>query len=75
MSTELAWKIQYETFAAAGGLYDERHAKLYADLARDLIEDGSFSIIYKEVAHACYTPMKIDEAPHLKVYVLAPLAV
>ena len=75
MTTELAWKIQYEAFAAAGGLYDERHAKLYADLARDLIEDGSFSIIYKGVAHACYTPMTIDEAPHLKVYVLAPLAV
>lgn len=74
-STDLACKIQYEAFAAAGGIYDERHAKLYADLARDMIDDNSFSIIYKDVAHACYTPMKIDKAPHLKVYVLAPLAV
>ena len=69
------YQIQYETFAAAGGLYDERHAKLYADLADDLIADGSFSIVYEGVAHACYTPMIVDAAPHLKCYVLAPLAV
>ncbi len=75
MDKELAWKIQYEAFVDAGGLYDERHAKLYADLAVDLIEDGSFSIIYEDVAHACYTPMIIDKAPELKVYVLAPLSV
>jgi putative acetyltransferase len=69
------YQIQYESFAAAGGLYDERHAKLYADLADDLIADGSFSIVYEGVAHACYTPITVDAAPHLKCYVLAPLAV
>lgn len=69
------YQIQYEAFAAAGGLYDERHAKLYAGLADDLIADGSFSIVYEEVAHACYTPITIDKAPLLKCFVLAPLAV
>ena len=69
------FQIQYETFAAAGGLYDERHAKLYAKLAEDLITDGSYSIVYEGVAHACYTPIIVDTAPHLKCYVLAPLAV
>jgi len=69
------YQIQYETFVTAGGLYDERHAKLYAEFADDLIADGSFSIIYEGVAHACYTPLTIDAAPHLKCYILAPLAV
>lgn len=69
------YEIQYEAFANAGGLYDERHAKLYAEFANDLIEDGSYSIVYEGVAHACYTPITIDAAPHLKCYVLAPLAV
>ncbi|WP_421862554.1 GNAT family N-acetyltransferase [Motiliproteus sp.] len=69
------YQIQYEAFSKAGGLYDDRHAKLYGDLANALIEDGSFSIIYEGVAHACYTPITIDAAPHLKCYVLAPLAV
>ncbi|MEZ8720053.1 GNAT family N-acetyltransferase [Vibrio pomeroyi] len=69
------YKIQYEAFAAAGGLYDVRHAKLYASFADDLIADGSFSIVHEGVAHACYTPITIDAAPHLKCYVLAPLAV
>ena len=69
------YQIQYEAFASAGGLYDERHARLYAKFADALIEDGSFSIIYKGIAHACYTPIKIDKAPDLKCYVLAPLAV
>lgn len=69
------YQIQYEAFAAAGGLYDERHATLYAELADALIADGSFSIIYEGVAHACYTPITVDAAPHLKCYVLAPLAV
>jgi len=69
------YQIQYEAFAAAGGLYDERHATLYAQLADALIADGSFSIIYEDVAHACYTPITVDAAPHLKCYVLAPLAV
>ncbi|MBU2972504.1 GNAT family N-acetyltransferase [Pseudoalteromonas sp. C2R02] len=69
------YQIQFEAFANAGGLYDERHAKLYGDFANDLIEDGSFSIIYEGVAHACYTPITIDKAPYLKCYVLAPLAV
>ncbi|GEM79440.1 GNAT family N-acetyltransferase [Vibrio superstes] len=69
------YQIQYESFAKAGGLYDERHAKLYAQFANDLIEDGSFSIVHKGVAHACYTPLVIEEARHLKCYVLAPLAV
>ncbi|QWG10333.1 GNAT family N-acetyltransferase [Flammeovirga kamogawensis] len=32
-------------------------------------------MIHKGVAHACYTPITIDEAPDLKCYVLAPLAV
>lgn len=68
-------QIQYEAFAAAGDLYDERHAKLYADLADDLIADGSFSVLYEGVAHACYTPMIVDAAPHLKCYILGPLAV
>ena len=67
--------IQYEAFAAAGGLYDERHAKLYATFANDLIEDDSFSIVFEGVAHACYTPITVDKAPHLKCFVLAPLAV
>ena len=69
------YQIQYEAFAAAGGLYDERHAKLYAELADALIEDGSFSIVYEGVAHACYTPITVNKAPHLKCYILAPLAV
>lgn len=69
------YEIQYQAFAAAGGLYDERHAKLYAEFANDLIADGSFSIVYEGAAHACYTPIKIDAAPHLKCYILAPLAV
>ncbi|EDK25814.1 hypothetical protein VSWAT3_27190 [Vibrionales bacterium SWAT-3] len=69
------YEIQYEAFAAAGGLYDERHAKLYAEFADDLIADGSFSIVHEGVAHACYTPITVDTAPHLKCYILAPLAV
>lgn len=69
------YHIQYEAFANAGGLYDERHAKLYAQFADDLITDGSYSIVYQDAAHACYTPITIDKAPHLKCYVLAPLAV
>ena len=69
------YQIQYEAFAKAGGLYDERHAKLYAEFADNLIADGSYSIVYEGVAHACYTPITIDKAPHLKCYVLAPLAV
>ncbi|CAE6936715.1 hypothetical protein ACOMICROBIO_GDFFDHBD_02943 [Vibrio sp. B1REV9] len=31
--------------------------------------------MYQGVAHACYTPITIDKAPHLKCFVLAPLAV
>ncbi|WP_059020431.1 GNAT family N-acetyltransferase [Vibrio coralliirubri] len=69
------YQIQYETFATAGGLYDGRHAKLYAEFADDLIADGSYSIVYEGVAHACYTPITINAAPHLKCYVVAPLAV
>lgn len=69
------YQIQFEAFAAAGGLYDERHATLYAEFANALIEDGSFSIVHEGVAHACYTPIRIDSAPHLTCYVLAPLAV
>ena len=69
------YEIQYETFAAAGGIYDKRHAKLYAEFADALITDGSYSIIYEGVAHACYTAIIIDAAPHLKCYVVAPLAV
>ncbi|MBE1275319.1 GNAT family N-acetyltransferase [Enterovibrio baiacu] len=69
------YQIQYEAFAAAGGLYDERHAKLYASFADDLINEGSFSIVFESVAHACYTPITVDAAPHLKCFVLAPLAV
>lgn len=72
---ELAYKIQFSAFNEAGGLYDERHAKLYGELAVDMINNGSYSIIYKNVAHACYTPIVIDGASHLKCYVLAPLAV
>ncbi|MDG3088549.1 hypothetical protein P7F88_21765 [Vibrio hannami] len=67
------YQIQYEAFSKAGGLYDERHAKLYAQFADDLIADGSYSTVYKGVAHACYAPITIDKAPHLKCYVLAPL--
>ncbi|MEZ8143260.1 GNAT family N-acetyltransferase [Enterovibrio norvegicus FF-33] len=69
------YEIQYETFTIAGGLYNEGHAKLYAKFADDLIADGSYSIVYEGVAHACYTPITIDTAPHLKCYVVAPLAV
>lgn len=69
------YEIQFEAFAAAGGIYNERHAKLYADLADALITDGSFSIVYEGVAHACYTPMTVDAAPYLKCYILAPLSV
>nr|WP_086938509.1 GNAT family N-acetyltransferase [Thaumasiovibrio occultus] len=69
------YQIQYEAFAAAGGIYTERHAQAYAQFAVDLIEEGSFSIVYEGVAHACYTPITIDAAPHLKCYVLAPMAV
>lgn len=72
---ELAYNIQFTAFDEAGGLYDERHAKLYGDLAVDMIDDNSYSIIYKDVAHACYTPITIDSNPDLKCYVLAPLAV
>lgn len=68
-------QIQYEAFANAGGIYDERHANLYAEFADNLIEDGSFSILYEGVAHACYTPITVDAAPHLRCYILAPLAV
>jgi putative acetyltransferase len=68
-------QIQYEAFSTAGGLYDERHAKAYAQFADDLIADGSFSIVYEGVAHACYTPITVDAAPHLKCYILAPLSV
>ena len=73
MST--AYHIQFEAFSKAGGIYDERHAKLYAEFADDLIADGSYSIVYEGVAHACYTAITIDAAPHLKCYVLAPMAV
>jgi putative acetyltransferase len=69
------YQIQYEAFTAAGGIYDERQGKLYGDLANALIEDGSFSIVYEGVAHACYTPITVDAAPHLKCYVLAPISV
>ncbi len=69
------YEIQYTAFLNAGKPYDERHAKLYAQLADDLITDGSFSIIYERVAHACYTPLVLDKAPHLKCYILAPMAV
>jgi putative acetyltransferase len=69
------YQIQFESFAAAGAPYDERHAKLYGDLANALIEDGSFSIVYEGVAHACYSPITVDKAPHLKCYVLGPLSV
>jgi putative acetyltransferase len=75
VSMKTPYQIQYEAFVNAGGLYDERHAKLYGNFADDLIEDGSFSIVYEGVAHACYTPITVDAAPHLKCYVLAPLAV
>ncbi|MEH6453450.1 MAG: GNAT family N-acetyltransferase [Psychromonas sp.] len=68
-------QIQYEAFSKAGGVYDERHAKAYAQFADDLIADGSFSIVYEGVAHACYTPITVDAAPHLKCYILAPLSV
>lgn len=69
------YQIQYEAFAAAGGIYDERHAKLYAELADALIADGSLSIVYEGVAHACYTPITIEKAPQLKCFVLAPISV
>ncbi|WP_315980218.1 hypothetical protein [Aliamphritea spongicola] len=69
------YRIQFEAFAAEGGVYDERHARLYAELADALIKDGSFSIVYEGVAHACYTPLIIDKAPHLRCFVLAPLSV
>ncbi|MGF1884728.1 GNAT family N-acetyltransferase [Photobacterium profundum] len=69
------YQIQYEAFSTAGGLYNERHAKLYAELALSLVAYDSFSIVYEGVAHACYTPIIEDEAPHLKGYVLAPLVV
>ncbi|NLR94472.1 GNAT family N-acetyltransferase [Flammeovirga agarivorans] len=72
---KLAYDIEFTAFKEAGGIYDERHAKLYGNLAVDMINDGSYSIIIEDVGHACYTPMKIDQAPHLKCYVLAPLAV
>ena len=72
---ELAFNIQFTSFNEAGGLYDERHAKLYGNLAVDMINDDSYSIIYKNVAHACYTPITIDTNPDLICYVLAPLAV
>lgn len=68
-------QIQYEAFSTAGEPYDERHAKLYADFADALIEDGSFSIMYEGVAHACYTPIIVNKAPQLKCYVLAPISV
>ena len=69
------YQIQYEAFLAEGGIYDERHAKLYAELADDLIAEGSYSIVFEGVAHACYTPMTLVNAPHLKCYIMAPLAV
>ena len=46
-----------------------------AKLGKDMIEDGSYSIIYEDVAHACYTKLVIDTNPEIKAYVLAPLAV
>ncbi len=69
------WDIQYEAFLHASGIYTEKHARLYADLAKDLMEDGSFSILYEGVAHACYTPILLEKAPHLTCFILAPLAV
>lgn len=36
------YQIQYEAFAKAGGLYDERHAKLYAEFADNLIAMVAF---------------------------------
>lgn len=69
------YPMQYEAFAAAGGLYDERHAELYGNFANDLIADGSYSIVYEGAAHACYSRITVDAAPHLKCYILAPLAV
>lgn len=69
------YDIQYEAFSKAGHPYDERHAKLYAEFADALIEDGSFSIVYEGVAHSCYTPIIVDKAPHLTCFVLAPISV
>ncbi len=69
------WDIHYEAFLHAGGIYTEKHARLYADLANDLIADGSFSILYEGVAHACYTPIILAKAPQLTCFILAPLAV
>lgn len=69
------YEIQYEAFAAAGGIYNEKHAKLYAEFADALIADGSYSILFEDVAHACYTPIAIHNAPHLRCYVLAPISV
>lgn len=68
------YQIQFEAFNA-DDFYTEAHAKLYAQFAEDLIAEGNYSIVYKDVAHACYTPITIDEAPTLKCFVLAPLAV
>ena len=71
----MAYRIEFTAFKEAGGISDERHAKLYADLAVNMIKNGSYSIILEGVAHACYTPIIIDSSPQLKCYVLAPLAV
>ncbi len=68
------YQIQFEAFNA-DDFYTETHAKLYAQFADNLINEGNYSIVYKGVAHACYTPITIDKAPHLKCFVLAPLAV
>jgi len=68
------YEIQFEAFNA-DSYYTEAHARLYAQFAKDLIDEGNYSILFKGVAHACYTPITIDRAPQLKCFVLAPLAV
>ena len=69
-----AYEIQFRAYNE-DKMYTDKEAAAIAKLGKDMIEDGSYSIIYEDVAHACYTKLVIDTNPEIKAYVLAPLAV
>jgi len=56
-------------------MYTAVESQQIAQLAGDMIDHGSYSLVFEGVAHACYTPLVIDNRPDIKAYVLAPLAV
>ena len=70
--------LHLEAFSAEP-LYGPEEARTIADLAETLIAEGQASFTLERegtvVAHACYTPLRLVEAPQIKAYVMAPLAV